>query len=139
MNQSKLRRQIAWEAARLMYQRHESEYYRAKRKAARHISKGWIKPADLPSNAEGSVVAEPQFRLEVIVRKEGFELTNGNSVIAAVPLQDGKYDLETLSELASLHSCARRPRAGLQHGQLGRVPYFRGRYRRRVSGAGGSS
>jgi len=49
---SKLRRQIAWEAARLMYDRQESEYYRAKMKAARRLCRGWAKPADLPSNAE---------------------------------------------------------------------------------------
>lgn len=52
MKNSKLRRQIAFEAARLMYDRQESEYYRAKLKAAQRISKGWVKPADLPSNAE---------------------------------------------------------------------------------------
>lgn len=52
MEPSKLRRQITWEAARLMYYRHESEYYRAKMKAARQIGKGWVKPVDLPSNAE---------------------------------------------------------------------------------------
>lgn len=52
MNSSKLRRQIAWEAARLMYYRQESEYYRAKLKAAKSIFKGWVHPADLPSNAE---------------------------------------------------------------------------------------
>ena len=52
MNPSKLRRQITYEAARAMYFRQESEYYRAKQKAARHICKGWVKPADLPSNAE---------------------------------------------------------------------------------------
>lgn len=52
MSQSKIRRQIAWEAARLMYERTESEYHRAKIKAARRICKGWVKPADLPSNAE---------------------------------------------------------------------------------------
>lgn len=52
MNRSKLRRQIAWEAACLMYRRQESEYYRAKQKAARHICRGWVKPADLPSNTE---------------------------------------------------------------------------------------
>lgn len=52
MSSSKLRRQIAWEAARLMYDRRESEYYRAKMKAARWICKGWVKPKDLPSNAE---------------------------------------------------------------------------------------
>ncbi len=52
MKSSKLRRQICFEAARAMYFRHESEYYRAKNKAARRICKGWVKPADLPSNAE---------------------------------------------------------------------------------------
>ena len=52
MNRSKLRRQIAWEAARLMYARQESEYYTAKMKEARRICQGWVKPADLPSNVE---------------------------------------------------------------------------------------
>lgn len=52
MKPTKLRRQIAWEAARMMYDRRESEYYRAKMKAARRICRGWVKPADLPSNAE---------------------------------------------------------------------------------------
>ena len=52
MNRSKVRRQIAWEAARLMYWREESEYHRAKMKAARRVQIGWVKPADLPSNAE---------------------------------------------------------------------------------------
>ncbi|MCM2371184.1 HD domain-containing protein [Aporhodopirellula aestuarii] len=52
MSSKKLRRQIAWEAARLMYSREVSEYYTAKQKAARRIYKGWIKPADLPTNAE---------------------------------------------------------------------------------------
>jgi hypothetical protein len=35
-----------------MYSRQESEYYTAKMKAARQICKGWVKPADLPSNVE---------------------------------------------------------------------------------------
>lgn len=52
MTNSKLRQQIAWEAARMMYERQESEYYRAKRKAAERLCHGWAKPADLPSNAE---------------------------------------------------------------------------------------
>lgn len=49
---SKVRRQIAFEAAQLMYRRQESEYYRAKMKAGRRICRGWVKPLDLPSNAE---------------------------------------------------------------------------------------
>ena len=36
----------------MMYQRHESEYYRAKMKAARQLCRGWAKPEDLPSNSE---------------------------------------------------------------------------------------
>ena len=48
----KLRKHIAWEAARLMYVRQESEYYRAKIKAARRICRGWVKPEHLPSNRE---------------------------------------------------------------------------------------
>ncbi len=52
MNNSKLRRQIAWEAARLMYERYESEYFRAKIKAAKRLCRGWVKPGDLPSNSE---------------------------------------------------------------------------------------
>jgi predicted HD phosphohydrolase/predicted nucleotidyltransferase len=52
MTSGKLRRQIAFEAARLLYTRQESEYYRAKQKAGGRICRGWVKPADLPSNAE---------------------------------------------------------------------------------------
>ena len=35
-----------------MYVRQESEYYRAKLKAAKRLCRGWVKPADLPSNSE---------------------------------------------------------------------------------------
>lgn len=52
MEPSKLRRKIAWEAARLIYDREATEYYHAKRKASRRIATGWVRPADLPSNAE---------------------------------------------------------------------------------------
>ena len=52
MPSDKLRRRIAWEAARLMYARDETEYFRAKMKAARRIFSGEPKPSDLPSNRE---------------------------------------------------------------------------------------
>ena len=52
MTDEKLRRGIIVEAARKMYSRHETEYYRAKLKAARRICRGWVKPSELPSNAE---------------------------------------------------------------------------------------
>src|SRR5438477_1332739 len=48
----KLRQAIALEAARLMYERVESEYFTAKRKAAKRLCRQGVKPEDLPSNAE---------------------------------------------------------------------------------------
>ncbi len=35
-----------------MYARQESEYFRAKQKAAKRLCQGWVKPSDLPSNRE---------------------------------------------------------------------------------------
>jgi len=52
MGSDKLRRRVAFEAARLMYIREEAEYLRAKLKAARRIFSGAPKPSDLPSNRE---------------------------------------------------------------------------------------
>jgi biopolymer transport protein ExbD len=54
---------------------------------------------DLPS-AASAAVSEPSFRLEVIVRAQGLELTNGSALIATIPKKDGAYDLKALSELA---------------------------------------
>jgi len=48
----KLRLAIALEAARLMYERVETEYFTAKRKAAKRLCRQSVKPEDLPSNAE---------------------------------------------------------------------------------------
>ena len=55
---------------------------------------------DLPSSDSGGAPSPPQFRLEVIVRDSGFELTNGNTLIAAVPKVAGEYDYKMLSDLA---------------------------------------
>src|SRR3954471_12929800 len=52
MSDARLRHAIAFEAARLMYDRVESEYFTAKRKAAKRLCRGPVKPADLPSNSE---------------------------------------------------------------------------------------
>lgn len=52
MADAKLRHAIAFEAARLMYDRAESEYFTAKQKAAKRLCRGAVKPSDLPSNAE---------------------------------------------------------------------------------------
>src|SRR3954447_4964851 len=52
MTDARLRHAIAFEAARLMYESVESEYFTAKRKAAKRLCRGPVKPSDLPSNAE---------------------------------------------------------------------------------------
>ncbi|WP_337173288.1 HD domain-containing protein [Paludisphaera sp.] len=53
MADERIRRQIAFLAAQMMYQRLESEYFTAKRKAARQLGVEYrYKPGDLPSNAE---------------------------------------------------------------------------------------
>ena len=39
---------------------------------------------DLPSSASGPT-SEPKFRLEVIIRENGLELTNGNARISEIP------------------------------------------------------
>ncbi len=47
-----LRRQVAFEAARLLYAREETEYYRAKLRAARQVYGGDFSTADLPRNRD---------------------------------------------------------------------------------------
>src|SRR4029077_18161366 len=53
MADERIRRQSALPAARLMYDREASEYFTAKRKAARQLGVEYrFRPRDLPSNAE---------------------------------------------------------------------------------------
>ncbi len=52
MAQDKLRQRIAWEAARLLYRREESEYFRARLKAARLVSKDPVDPRDMPTRRD---------------------------------------------------------------------------------------
>jgi biopolymer transport protein ExbD len=54
---------------------------------------------DLPSNASGAAPQQESFRIEVIVREAGIEISNGTVIIATVPKKDDDYDLETLSEM----------------------------------------
>jgi len=53
---------------------------------------------NLPSTAS-TEISEPVFRLEVIVREQGLELTNGSALIATIPRANGEYDLEALGKL----------------------------------------
>ena len=53
---------------------------------------------NLPSSSGGPASNEDSFRVEVVVREAGIEITNGKSVIAAIPKKDDEFDLETLSD-----------------------------------------
>ena len=53
----------------------------------------------LPSSASAPAPTAPAFRVEVIVRESGLEITNGQVVIAAMPkTQAEDYDLAQLGE-----------------------------------------
>lgn len=55
---------------------------------------------NLPSNAGGANNQADSFRVEVIVREQGVEISNGSAIIATVPkTEDGEYDLEALSDM----------------------------------------
>ncbi len=52
---------------------------------------------NLPSSAGGASSAD-NFRVEVIVRETGFEISNGSATIASIPKVDDEFDFETLSD-----------------------------------------
>ena len=52
MASDKLRQRIAWEAARLLYRRQESEFFRARLKAARLLSTNPVRSHEMPSRRE---------------------------------------------------------------------------------------
>ena len=54
---------------------------------------------NLPSAAGGPTNNQDNFRVEVIVREAGMEISNGSATIASIPKKDEEYDLESLSEL----------------------------------------
>ncbi len=56
-----------------------------------------IMQIDLPSSVSAKP-EEPKFRLEVIVRQDGFELSDGKQSIGTVPKVRGAYDLKALTE-----------------------------------------
>jgi biopolymer transport protein ExbD len=53
---------------------------------------------NLPSSSSGPSSSQPSFRVEVVVREAGIEITNGTSIIASIPKKDDEFDLETLSD-----------------------------------------
>jgi biopolymer transport protein ExbD len=53
---------------------------------------------NLPSAAASAASERDRFRVEVIVREAGIEITNGRNVIATIPKVEDEYDLATLSD-----------------------------------------
>jgi biopolymer transport protein ExbD len=53
---------------------------------------------NLPSAAGGPTNNSDNFRVEVIVREAGMEISNGSAIIATIPKKDEEYDLDKLSE-----------------------------------------
>jgi biopolymer transport protein ExbD len=58
-----------------------------------------IEELSVPTAAGGFASNQPNFAVEVIVRKAGLEIANGRSVEAAIPKKDDKYDIELLSKM----------------------------------------
>src|SRR6516162_10300137 len=56
-----------------------------------------IMQIDLPSSVAPKP-EEPKFRLEVIVRQDGFELSDGKQAIGTIPKVSGAYDVKALTE-----------------------------------------
>ena len=54
---------------------------------------------NMPSASGGPAAEDLGLRIEVIVRSEGLEITNGRTVIAAIPNVEEEYDLATLTEM----------------------------------------
>lgn len=53
---------------------------------------------DLPTSQAAGGSSESSYRIEVIVRESGLQLTDGKVVLATIPKVDEQYDLATLSE-----------------------------------------
>ena len=63
------------------------------------FSRVTIMELSVPTSAGGSALKNPDFSIEVIVRKAGLEIANGLSVEAAIPKKDGEYDMEMLTKM----------------------------------------
>jgi predicted HD phosphohydrolase len=67
MSSDRVRRQIAWEAARLICHHEEPEYFRARWKAALRVAGPGVRPGDLPGSRE---IDEEVNRLEQSLRRD---------------------------------------------------------------------
>lgn len=53
---------------------------------------------DMPTSSGAATQVEPNFRVEVIVRETGMEISNGKSVIARISKVEDEYDMSTLAD-----------------------------------------
>ncbi len=57
-----------------------------------------IEELSVPTAAGGAAANNPNFAIEVIVRKAGLQIANGRSVEATIPNKDDKYDIPLLTQ-----------------------------------------
>ncbi len=53
----------------------------------------------IPTSGAVPAAGKPNIAIEVIIRKTGLQIGNGSGIEAAIPMKDGKYDIETLSKV----------------------------------------
>ena len=63
------------------------------------FSRVTIMELSVPTSAAQSAKNRPDLAVEVIVRKAGLEIGNGQSVEAAIPKKDSQYDMQMLYEV----------------------------------------
>ncbi len=63
------------------------------------FSRVTIMELTVPTSAAQAARHTPNFAIEIIVRKAGLEIGNGQSVEAAIPKKDGNYDMQMLHEV----------------------------------------
>ena len=63
------------------------------------FSRVTIMELSIPDSSGGTLLNQPNLNIEVIVRKAGLEIANGNSVEAAIPNKEGQYDMDLLSRI----------------------------------------
>ncbi|MDO8412399.1 MAG: biopolymer transporter ExbD [Gallionellaceae bacterium] len=57
-----------------------------------------IQEINLPSEGGSSTTLDKQITIEVIVRKDAFEIGDGQNIVASIPKMDMKYDFQKLAE-----------------------------------------
>lgn len=63
------------------------------------FSRVTIMELSVPTSTAHAAKRTPNFAIEIIVRDSGLEIANGQSVEAAIPKKDGKYDMQMLHEV----------------------------------------